>query len=92
MTYRRFIPDKPYRLHVKGVRFAFARMTGAQLADLLDLLVKERDSDRDYFINAATLRYLDEQGADEELLGLLAQQVGTSDGVEIEWTEDAAEE
>ncbi len=85
MSYRRFVPQQPYALRLKGRTSAFARIAGAQLDDLLDLLVEDAAGDRDYFIDTATLNYLERQGADTELLKVLIRQVGTSSGIEIEW-------
>lgn len=57
-----------------------------QLQFLVDQLEEESDSDRDYYIDAATIDMLEADGADGELIGMLRRALGASDGVEISWS------
>jgi hypothetical protein len=69
--------------------------SGAYLGDisrddlqlLIDQFEEESSSDRDYFIDAATIDLLHHAGASEQLLKLLREVVGTSEGVDIRWEE-----
>ncbi len=60
----------------------------ADLHFLIDQLVEETDTDTDYYIDPTTIDFLEQHGAGAELIALLKQAVGDSDGVEITWTED----
>lgn len=55
-----------------------------QLDFLIDNLEEEFEEDEEYFLNADTIDYLKEQGADDELVALLEKALsGSEDGVEI---------
>lgn len=55
-----------------------------QLDFLIDNLEEEFEEDEEYFISQATLDYLKEQGADDELMALLERAVaGSPNGAEI---------
>ena len=54
---------------------------------LVDQLEEEHSRDRDYFIDSATIGILEHAGASPDLLGLLIDVVGTSEGVDIRWEE-----
>ena len=60
-------------------------ITDADLQVLQDGLEEESSSDRDYYINAATIDLLGDGRASEHLLGLLRRALGSTDGVEIRW-------
>ena len=60
-------------------------ITDADLQVLQDGLEEESSSDRDYYINAATIDLLGDGRASEHLLGLLRRALGSNDGVEIRW-------
>ncbi len=63
-------------------------ITAEQLQDLIDLLVEESATDRDYYIDQTTLEYLADEGADAELLKMLRAVVPEEgEGIEIEWRE-----
>ena len=61
-------------------------ITARQLESLVDVLEEESDTDRDYYIDAATIDVLADAGADAELVAMLQRAVGTRDGIEIVWT------
>ena len=53
---------------------------------LVDALEEESDEDTDYYIEAATIDVLEDDGAPESLVKLLRDALGTRDGVEIAWS------
>jgi hypothetical protein len=60
-------------------------ITERQLQYLVDELEEESETDRDYYIDAATIDMLEADGADAALVAMLRRAVGTRDGVEIGW-------
>ncbi len=52
---------------------------------LVDMLEEESVEDADYFINQDTIDMLEVRGGDPELIAMLRQAVGDSDGIEITW-------
>lgn len=76
------------RLYIKDSPTAIGTITEEQLQTLLDLLEEEDASDRDYYIDEGVLEYLEEEGADQELLAILRPHVRGEDGVEIVWREE----
>lgn len=63
-------------------------ITAEQLQDLIDLLVEESATDRDYYIDQTTIEYLEDEGADADLLKMLRAVVPEEgEGIEIEWRE-----
>ena len=61
-----------------------------QLGFLIDQLEEETEDEENYYIDLATLEYLEENGADEELLELLRRALGEEEGIEIRIEEEAA--
>lgn len=57
-----------------------------EMASLTSLLEEESAEDRDYYITADTVDYLEANGADKALVALLRKAVGNADGVEIRWS------
>jgi processive 1,2-diacylglycerol beta-glucosyltransferase len=55
----------------------------AQLQFLIDQLEEEDIEDQDYYINLATLDMFERAGADQELLELLRQGLGTRKDMEV---------
>ena len=60
-------------------------ITEAQLDFLMTELEEESSRDRDYYIAAATVDMLEEDGADAELVKLLRGALGGREGVELRW-------
>jgi hypothetical protein len=61
-------------------------ITENQLDFLTENLEEEFEEEEDCWVNQATIDYLRDQGADEELLQLLAKAVaGSEEGVEISY-------
>jgi processive 1,2-diacylglycerol beta-glucosyltransferase len=61
-------------------------ITEEQLQFLIDQLEEETETDRDYYINQATLDLFAERGIDEELLQRLRKALGQREAMEIEWS------
>jgi hypothetical protein len=60
-------------------------ITDAELQVLIDGLEEESSTDRDYYIDTATIDLLGDGRATEHLLGLLRSAVGSTGGVEVRW-------
>ena len=58
----------------------------ADLQLLIDQLEEEDSKDTDYYIDAATIEFLEQAGASQELIRILKAAVGDGEGVEIVWT------
>ena len=55
-----------------------------QLDFLMENLEEEFDEDEEYYLNADTIDFLKEQGADSELLSMLEKALaGSVDGIDI---------
>ena len=78
----------PIRLYIKDPKKELGTITEEQLQTLLDLLEEEDEEDRDYYVDKDILDYMEEEGADKELIALLRPHVTEDDGVEIEWKEE----
>jgi hypothetical protein len=78
----------PIRLTDKDTGKEIAQLTADQLADLVDLLEEESPKDRDRFINAEAVDFLEENGADQALVKVLREAVGEGEGIEVEWREE----
>ncbi|MDX1663430.1 MAG: hypothetical protein R3272_06520 [Candidatus Promineifilaceae bacterium] len=62
-------------------------ITESQLQFLIAWLEEESLEDQDYYINRATLDWLEKRGADDELLALLQRALGSREAMEIRWEE-----
>lgn len=60
-------------------------ITEAQLAFLTGQLEEESATDTDYYINADTLDYFAQQGADPALISLLRGVLGSRTDMDIRW-------
>jgi hypothetical protein len=60
-------------------------ITEDDLQVLMDSLEEESSQDQDYYIDADTLDLLAEDGAPEQLVGLLRGALGSSEGIDIRW-------
>lgn len=56
-----------------------------QLDSLIDALEEEFLEDQDYAITPLTINYMQELGADEDLLGILRQALGEAEEITIRW-------
>jgi processive 1,2-diacylglycerol beta-glucosyltransferase len=60
-------------------------ITESELRFLINQLEEESPDDRDYYLEAATLDLLEEDGGDRPLITMLRQALGGRDGMEIRW-------
>ena len=58
----------------------------AEFQVLVDQLEEESEEDTDYYITALTIDMLEERGADENLVSVLKEALGDSEGVDVSWT------
>jgi len=77
---------REYRLTDVESGTTIGELTEGQLQFLADELEEESATDRDYYIDGATIDMLAAAGADTELLAMLKRAVGSRDGVELKWT------
>jgi hypothetical protein len=75
-------------LWLKGTRTLIGTVDEADLRLLVDQLEEESETDVDYYISPATIGMLRQNGASAQLIGLLEQAVGDSEGVDIVWAQE----
>jgi processive 1,2-diacylglycerol beta-glucosyltransferase len=63
------------------------QITDSQLRFLVDNLEETDRSDRDYYLDVATLELLEEEGTDAALVQLLRDALQDREGMEIRWEE-----
>lgn len=71
----------------------YLKPDGSKLTDLIDndllcmqnVMEEESSTDRDYFIDLATVDMLKNAGATEGLLDTLTKAIGESEGIDVEW-------
>jgi hypothetical protein len=61
-------------------------ITEAQLQFLIDSMEEESLEDQDYFIDSATLDYLESRGADASLLAVLRAALSGREEATIRWS------
>lgn len=76
---------RAYRLTEADSGALIGDITEGQLECLVDELEEESDTDRDYYVDAATIDVLADAGADAELVAMLRRAVGIREGIEIAW-------
>ncbi len=72
-------------LYLKGTTKPLGSITEAELQFLVDSLEETSPTDRDYYVDKATIDWLADGRATDHLVHLLQTAIGSSDGVEIEW-------
>jgi hypothetical protein len=60
-------------------------ITEEQLQFMINELEEDYSQDRDYWLERSELDYFKENGAAPELIHLLENAIGNSDGIEIVW-------
>ena len=60
-------------------------ITEEQLQFLIDNLEETSSDDQDYYIDVPTLAMLRSEGADDELIAILAKGLGGRPGYEVRW-------
>lgn len=91
----------PKALYNKSTGKLITRLTDEQLADLINLLEEENANDRDYYIDDAVIAFLEEKGADSDLVASLRRALGArgsqdettvgtqpDEGLEVVWREE----
>jgi processive 1,2-diacylglycerol beta-glucosyltransferase len=61
-------------------------ITDDQFQFLVDQLEEESDTDKDYYLNTATLDMFVQNAIDPQLLTLLREALGDREEMEIEWS------
>jgi hypothetical protein len=74
-------------LYLKDGGEVLGEIEEADLELLIDQLEEESEDDTDYYITPLTIDMLEEAGAGTELVELLRDAVGDSEGVEVAWEE-----
>ncbi|MCE9623928.1 MAG: galactosyldiacylglycerol synthase [Deltaproteobacteria bacterium] len=62
-----------------------AEITEDQFRFLADHLEEESENDQDYYLNMDTLDFLEEEGADAELMGALRGAMAGREEIELRW-------
>ncbi len=75
-----------YRIYNSDSGDLLGEINETELSSLTSLLEEESAEDRDYYIMAATVDYLETNGADAAVIALLRKAVGAQEGVEIRWS------
>lgn len=75
-------------LRLKDTNQLIGTITDSDLRFLEDELEEESLQDTDYYIDAATIDMLEDDGAPASLVALLRTAVGESDGVEVRWSRE----
>lgn len=76
-----------YTLSLKDSGEVLGEIDDSELQFLIDQLEEENEEDTDYYITPTTIDMMEEAGAATELIDMLREAVGDSDGVDIEWWE-----
>lgn len=72
-------------LYDSGTDQLIGSISEDDLQVLMESLEEESSQDQDYYIDADTLDLLAEDGAPEQLVGLLRGALGSSEGIDIRW-------
>ena len=72
-------------LYDSGTDQLIGSISEDDLQVLMEGLEEESSQDQDYYIDADTLDLLAEDGAPEQLVGLLRGALGSSEGIDIRW-------
>ena len=75
------------RLHDAERGTPLGSITEKQLQFLIDELEEVSSTDRDYYIDAATVDMLEADGADPALVGLLRTALAGREGMDIRWSQ-----
>lgn len=74
------------KIHDKESGSLAGEITDAQLQFLIDHLEEESSDDQDYFLDHATVEFLQAEGAEEALIRVLERALAGREGVEIRWS------
>ncbi len=73
------------KLYNADTSAAVGEITEGQLQFLIDNLEETSSDDQDYYIDVPTLAMLRSEGADDELIAILAKGLGGRPGYEVRW-------
>lgn len=73
------------KLYNSETSAAVGEITEGQLQFLIDNLEETSNDDQDYYIDVPTLAMLRSEGADDELIAILAKGLGGRPGYEVRW-------
>jgi len=74
----------PRLIQKDGNRY-LGNISDADVKVLIDQLEEEDRSDKDYFIDSATVGILEAGGASKPLVDMLLAAIGDSDGIDVRW-------
>jgi hypothetical protein len=72
-------------LHLKDSNQFLLELDAADLAKMIEVMEEESSTDRDYFIDLATVDLLREAGASDRLLAALTASIGEGEGIDVVW-------
>ncbi|MFO7633167.1 MAG: hypothetical protein R6W76_11535 [Caldilinea sp.] len=75
-----------YRIYNNESGDLLGEVTESELNSLISLLEEESAEDRDYYITADTIDFLETKGGGAALIALLRKALGDQAGVEIRWS------
>jgi hypothetical protein len=75
----------PVQLFDKDTDRSLGMITDDQFRFLVDELEEESPTDTDYYVDAATIDMLEEDGADPVLIDSLRQLLAGREGVDVRW-------
>jgi hypothetical protein len=75
------------RLHDAERGTPLGSITAEQLQFLIDELEEESSTDRDYYIDSATVDMLEADGADPALVALLRTALAGREGMDVRWSQ-----
>jgi hypothetical protein len=73
------------KLYNKQSGAFLGNVTEEDIQSLIDQLEEENRTDEDYYIDAATIDLLEENGASASLVSLLRQAVGDAEGIDVKY-------
>jgi hypothetical protein len=72
-------------LYLKDTNRLLAQIDDADLAHMLAVMEEESSTDKDYFIDLATVAILRAAGASAQLTTMLESVIADSDGIDVVW-------
>jgi hypothetical protein len=64
------------------------QISSEQFEALQNLLEEEGVFDADYYMDEATVQYLEENGVDPFVAGMLRQAIGSTGGTDVRWVKE----
>jgi primase-polymerase (primpol)-like protein len=73
-------------LRAKDGGAVVGKISEADFQFMVDQLEEESEEDADYYITMATIEMMERNGGSENLMNVLREAVGDSEGVELSWS------